>query len=422
MSTTDNNTLGWPSIEQFPREVAARINRFFTVADAAATVIQRARRGIRPDGSVDMRGGKRHRLHEWLLGSAVTTSVKYDGTNVGVLRDGTLLGRRTVIDVEATSYQKCDLKSMRALDTSGALEELISLGAPTAVHRTALYGELLCNNLYTYAKEGLAKEWVAFGALLECVDDAAACEFARNACTAGMLCSASDRVVCMSTCPAFADVMRRHAVPRVAVTQHTSLCAAVQNLGEWMQGEHGEGLVLTVAHNAGRTSTYKWKISREPQPAGVAALMEIASALRAGADGKAQLLDPAIHELVSTLLTVATHADSTVAQAQAKVKAPKPSREALVDVEAVQVAIASALTKFDTLEAYFDAHGQGGVSTISEQLVAELLADKDLSMPTEGVKRDAAVKEVATAVKKYVGLQFGLWKKERARHAAATGD
>ena len=42
------NTLGWPETLQLPREVAARINRFFNVADAAATLIQRAHRGVRP--------------------------------------------------------------------------------------------------------------------------------------------------------------------------------------------------------------------------------------------------------------------------------------------------------------------------------------------------------------------------------------
>ena len=67
------NTLGWPETLQLPREVAARINRFFNVADAAATLIQRAHRGVRPDGASDFRGGKRFRLHEWLLGSTVTT-------------------------------------------------------------------------------------------------------------------------------------------------------------------------------------------------------------------------------------------------------------------------------------------------------------------------------------------------------------
>ena len=108
----ERNTIEWPSIAQFHREVCYRVHRFLTVAEAAATVIQRAHRRQGRDRKIDFHGGFRSTLHNWLLRSAVTTSEKLDGTNLGKLGDGTLLGRRTVIQPNATSYQRCDLSAL----------------------------------------------------------------------------------------------------------------------------------------------------------------------------------------------------------------------------------------------------------------------------------------------------------------------
>ena len=78
-------------------------------------------------------------------------------------------------------------------------------------------------------------------------------------------------------------------------------------------------------------------------------------------------------------------------------------------------AIASALTKFDALETTFEAHGQQGVGTVCERLVAEVLSDNELVLPPEGdATREAALKAVATAIKRFVGQAFGAWKKEQA--------
>ena len=108
----ERNTLEWPSIVQFHREVCYRVHRFLTVAEAAATVIQRAHRRQVGKNKIDFHGEFRSTLHNWLLRSAVTTSEKLDGTNLGKLGDGTLLGRRTVIQPNATSYQRCDLSAL----------------------------------------------------------------------------------------------------------------------------------------------------------------------------------------------------------------------------------------------------------------------------------------------------------------------
>ena len=123
----ERNELPWPSMEQLPREVCQRINRFFVAADAAALSIQHAYRGCYKGGPPH-RGPKRSELHAWALASPVTAGEKYDGTNVGKMLDGTLLGRRIVIEDSAQSYQKCDLGALRSYATDAVFDDLASAG------------------------------------------------------------------------------------------------------------------------------------------------------------------------------------------------------------------------------------------------------------------------------------------------------
>lgn len=306
--TNNRNTLEWPSIDQFHREVCFRINRFLTVAEAAATVIQRAHRHQARDGErSDFHGGLRSNVHSWLLRSAVTTCEKLDGTNVGKLDDGTLLGRRMVIEPTANSYQRCDLSALRGYHTESVLSELVALGGTAAPLRAALYGELCCNSgLYSYQRDGLAKSWQVFGALLEFENETSAQIYAREACAVGHICDAGEGTlergcavghifdgtlvrVCNSR--AFGEVVQRHGVPAVAAEAHVSLCTAVARWQEWMVGEHGEGLVLAVDTGEGRADLFKWKISREPQPSIFKSdgLVALVAELRAGANGKVGL-------------------------------------------------------------------------------------------------------------------------------------
>ena len=315
--TNNRNTLEWPSIDQFHREVCFRINRFLTVAEAAATVIQRAHRHQARDGErSDFHGGLRSNVHSWLLRSAVTTCEKLDGTNVGKLDDGTLLGRRMVIEPTANSYQRCDLSALRGYHTESVLSELVALGGTAAPLRAALYGELCCNSgLYSYQRDGLAKSWQVFGALLEFENETSAQIYAREACAVGHICDAGEGTlergcavghifdgtlvrVCNSR--AFGEVVQRHGVPAVAAEAHGSLCAAVARWQEWMVGEHGEGLVLAVATGEGRAESFKWKISREPQPSIFKSdgLVALVAELRAGADGKVGLAGPSTDPLI----------------------------------------------------------------------------------------------------------------------------
>ena len=82
----------------------------------------------------------------------------------------------------------------------------------------------------------------------------------------------------------------------------------------------------------------------------------------------------------------------------------------------VQAAIASALTKFDDLEASFATHGHVGTASI---LTAEVLRDADLELPAEEDARKAATKQVSSAVLKRVGMAFGAWQKKRGAASRA---
>jgi len=64
-----------------------------------------------------------------------------------------------------------------------------------------------------------------------------------------------------------------------------------------------------------------------------------------------------------------------------------------------------------------EAHSLDVVSQALSQ--AECMWGGARPMPAEGAGREAAAKEVTTAVKKHVGQQLGAWKK--ARGAAAAG-
>jgi len=85
----------------------------------------------------------------------------------------------------------------------------------------------------------------------------------------------------------------------------------------------------------------------------------------------------------------------------------------------------SALTKFDALDAHLDTHGPAGVSSFASLLASEVLSDRDLALPAQGeTAYEAVSREVNTAVKKYVGQRFGVWKKDkeaRAQPQAASG-
>ena len=133
---------------------------------------------------------------------------------------------------------------------------------------------------------------------------------------------------------------------------------------------------------------------------------------------QACLIDQQIHEMLASLLAVATHPDSTLLAAntaKTSKQGKTPASRLIVDDTMVQAAIASALTKFDDLEASFATHGHAETASM---LTAEVLRDADLELPAEDARK-AATKQVSSAVLKRVGMAFGAWQKKRGAASRA---
>eukprot|EP00287_Rhodomonas_sp_CCMP768_P017454 CAMPEP_0202823012 /NCGR_PEP_ID=MMETSP1389-20130828/11472_1 /ASSEMBLY_ACC=CAM_ASM_000865 /TAXON_ID=302021 /ORGANISM="Rhodomonas sp., Strain CCMP768" /LENGTH=428 /DNA_ID=CAMNT_0049495993 /DNA_START=9 /DNA_END=1295 /DNA_ORIENTATION=+ len=425
--TARTNALPWPSIDQLPRVICAKINRHFAVAESAAVYVQRWWRTLKgrdckpiPTRAVEsFAGGYGGRLHRMLLKSPVFYSEKLDGTNVGKMSDGTLLGRRQEIEPSATTYQRCPLEPLRECSTADCLQELMAAltDDESKICRGALYGELCCNfGLYDYAARSLAKTWQAFGAVFHFADVEAATAAAARGASNGFAC-VSDKdspVVVVANSLTMRDLLRKHNIPAVRAEAAGSLCALVSQKKAWMTSESGEGLVVTVGGTPPHRS-YKWKISREPQSSAIRSLADLRSSLASGEDKQQfrPLLAPEVHTLLSDLYDVATHVDS-LAAAEAAKAASDSARTQTVDAAAVHAAIASACTKFDSLDASFAASGQAAVPKLAAMLQQEVLADKDLELPEGAKERKQAEKEVGALIKRFVGEQFGKWCALRA--------
>ena len=170
-----------------------------------------------------------------------------------MLIDGTLLGRRILIEDSAQSYQKCDLGALRSYATGAVLEDLASAGNMSAamLRRGAVYGEL-CSMLgkyeYDYVAAGFAKQWLAFGALLEFPDGRAAQAYAQAATEAGFLCRADGAIVHVMNGGAFGAILQRAGVPAVADSEKDLEAEIADVLGEddgisaELEGADGLGL------------------------------------------------------------------------------------------------------------------------------------------------------------------------------------
>merc|ERR1712000_330877 len=82
----------------------------------------------------------------------------------------------------------------------------------------------------------------------------------------------------------------------------------------------------------------------------------------------------------------------------------------IFDAKEMEAAIDSALTKYDSLEAYFV---QDKMKAIISLVVEEVEHDM---MPTLSSDKDAEVarKEIKTTVCKYVGVRYGQWKMNKS--------
>ena len=276
-----------------------------------------------------------HRLPSFPLFSPGTH--KLDGTNVGVFDDGTLLGRRTVIEPGAQRYQRTLLTDCYAVDCEAARAEIAQGvgqrgGLPPPPFRLAVCGELTCNTgLHDYERAGLAGRWVCFGAQLLLTDGpgpdaehavgavaaAAARELAvtlqqAGFCTTGhgLTPSTGGYQVTMVMNAKLRALLLRHGATLVATpVEAPTQLALVHHMAPFMEQHQGEGVIMytTRVGRDGRSTVTlsKWKSSAEPGQRG--ALNHITKALAAASRPALSVAVPAeLLELLSTLIRIAS--------------------------------------------------------------------------------------------------------------------
>jgi hypothetical protein len=486
------NDLQWPSIELFARKISYPLERFMgTTAHIAATVIQRSVRrnqqglpfterfsptfgkpGSRPSTGA-LGPMTRFHLASYFRGKAAVASVKLDGTNVGIdADDGALFGRRLRLEDDATTYQKTDIRFLRGRQQQ-VFKFREALGLPESV-TFRLYGELLCNNRFDYAKTpGLHKGFRVFGA----VADASSLSpedcngLLRNitrklglaASLVGhdnqpplLVMQANDAFrglldACSgSSCNASAGSGERETVTELS---RGSLVSIVEDTFDWMAGCRGEGLVLTWSWNhagadlPGELSfvTAKYKTAAENQGATADVLKRTIASI--GAFPCPFLLPPGVAEsLLPRMLDVSKAAvpvDSRAAAVGTAAKKKMKKQNALENPDTAEAkrataqaaadeALASALTKFDTPATYFKKAGDGRrllVDLLVKEMRGDLLdasssaADDSKGADSEGgsggnaetPSEEELLKAGRRAVERHVGQSFGVWKKAQAQ-------
>ena len=101
----------------------------------------------------DRKGIDVEKLCQQVFKVPVSLSQKFDGTNVGIDEFGDCYGRNKMIGAKESSYQKTDMKCVRAVDAAKIKEAFIEATGldPALIERFVVYGELMCNpNLYDY--------------------------------------------------------------------------------------------------------------------------------------------------------------------------------------------------------------------------------------------------------------------------------
>ena len=453
------NPTPWPEIQQHPLRITYILNGACDAAHQAQTIVARRFRERRAHGRVTP--GRRHAppapftradvTKFFTAPDSCTATGKLDGTNVGIDTTGALFGRRQGIPATNDSYQKTPLANLRGRGAQvAALRAAVASAADIPELEKlplVLYGELCVNKLYEYESSyasGTFKSWRIFGAAIQVEhtgDDESTYGNSSETCDTAVdltqrLTAAGFRARCgntivLSMCVKLRAIVdevnelepEREPLTCVAEMGCGSLVEVVDQALTWMLEMRGEGLVLTHRDfGVGSFKLSKWKCAQEPQQKSIQELTKLQQ--RFADDGD---FPPALHFLMPTgVVDMVTkmHAVATVGlespfkatrtkDEQTKAKsaggAPKQPKSEQ-DVIMVEDAIVSALTKFDSPEAYFARDER---KRFTAMLLEEVVTD---------LKAEGKLKKLATsAVMKRLGQEFGSWKKRtRARDVAAA--
>ncbi|CAJ1396267.1 unnamed protein product [Effrenium voratum] len=296
------NPLPWASIDNYPEWVFEQIRCYLNAEASEAPFMQR-------------------QLEKQLLETPLfSASVKYDGTSLGLLDTGDLVGRRHVLG-KVSSYQctstaatgACDLPLLQA-----RLAEL--LGVALAPGAMCVWGELMCNpGYYGYLDRGFHEQWLPFGVVLQLPEAAPLPEISerlqKEQLAHGF--SAEKNRLRLYLCPALRQVLREAKCKVVEVVEHgLSHAQLVAQQAHAVMDGSNEGLVLVFPRGA-EASVRKWKNSTEGGVADKHA--KLLRSLDAAGLQAAGRLHPEIAQLVGTLVTVA----------EAKTEVTKVGRKAM---------------------------------------------------------------------------------------------
>lgn len=285
--------LPWASIDAYPDWVVNQIENYL-------------------QAGLDEKQSARRVLERTLLEKPlIAASIKYDGTCLGKMDNGDLVGRRLLLGRGSTTYQQTSTAKAAACDVPALRDRLAEI-AGVELGRVCAWGELMCNpGFYSYRDRGLHEKWVCFGVVVALRCASASDRFAEELQKHGLAhsISSSREQVRLLLCPALRrlllDVAGCDEVAQEQAEGHTHAEAVAQAAAGLRAGEN-EGLVLVFERPGGQASQRKWKNSSE----GGSVSKRHARALRAclsecrsrASDGD---LDPRVVDMVETMLGVA---------------------------------------------------------------------------------------------------------------------
>lgn len=331
----EENPLSWASIDHYPDFVAGSVRSFFTMIDIwAAALVQRAwrsqRRAKDKHVAAAVMSWLRPRIEkEFLQEPLYAASLKYDGTCLGRLDDGKLLGRARV--TSPGTYQRTSTAEAESCDAAAFRAALIK---ETGIEfgRVAVYGELLCNpTFYGYADKGLQARWLCFGAVAELPDgadnDAISVRLGQLQLAHGIKrpprsqgnggegeakpipVDDDSRKVRLLLCPALRRLLQEttgsEVVEEPPLPSRTQ-AGLVEGLADALIAGEQEGVVVIVPRSGGQASIRKWKNAAEGE--GVSrrhaqALKSVQNRLSVMA--RLGVVDKRVAEMVDTLVRVA---------------------------------------------------------------------------------------------------------------------
>lgn len=341
------------------------------------------------------------------LSMKVTAYEKLDGTNLGVRCDGAVFGRR--LRVNGDSYQKVVLKD--AIPTPSAVNTVKSsiastirlggFGTDDKMPMLVLYGELMCNpRKFGYEERGMARKFFCFGAVFdtECknVDksDALCGVLNRHGFVATVASGSKIRVRMNDKLSELVQAQGIACAPKLDQGLLREVCFRLEETLK-RNGEL-EGVVL----NGDNGCLFKWKTKSEDESKGY----DLLCSLTDSHSLKTSKLANVDVEFIGLLKNIAKkEATAAKGSKRSQPKKQNTTKQEVYDKSTMERALASAMSKYDALEVYFE---RGEMPAILEILKKESF--EDLRPCTEEEE-----KFIARAVGKKVGLLYGKWKSKR---------